>query len=252
MTDDELLRYSRHLLLEEIGVEGQERLAASRALVIGAGGLGSPVALYLGSAGLGQITLVDADTVDVTNLQRQIAHTQARVGQTKVNSARDAIAALNPGVQVRALVRRADAALLDELVPAADVVIDCTDNFQTRQAINAACVRHRVPLVSGAAIRFDGQVAVYNPRDPQAPCYACVFPPQHPVEETRCATMGVFAPLVGIIGSVQAAEALKLLAGAGTTLTGRLLMLDGLRMEWNEIRVPRHGACPVCGSAGSH
>ena len=248
MTDDDLLRYSRHILLEEIGVEGQERLAASHALVIGAGGLGSPVALYLGSAGLGQITLVDADRVDVTNLQRQIAHAQDRVGQPKVDSARAAICGINPSARVRALAQRADAALLDELVPQADVVLDCTDNFDTRQAVNAACVRHRVPLVSGAAIRFDGQLAVYDPRDAQAPCYACVFPPQQPVEETRCATMGVFAPLVGVIGSLQAAEALKLLAGAGTTLTGRLLMLDGLRMEWNEIRLSRQVACTVCGA----
>ncbi len=251
MTDDDLLRYSRHILLEEIGVEGQERLAASHALVIGAGGLGSPVALYLGSAGLGRITLVDADQVDVTNLQRQIAHAQDRLGQPKVESARTAIQALNPGAQVQAVVQRADAALLDALVPQAHVVLDCTDNFATRQAINAACVRHRVPLVSGAAIRFDGQLAVYDPRDPQAPCYACVFPPQQPVEETRCATMGVFAPLVGVIGSLQAAEALKLLTGAGTPLTGRLLMLDGLRMEWNEIRVPRHAGCTVCGVRGT-
>ncbi len=248
MTDDDLLRYSRHILLEEIGVEGQERLAAAHAVVIGAGGLGSPVALYLGSAGLGRITLVDADTVDVTNLQRQIAHAQDRVGQAKVDSAREAIHALNPAVNVQVVAQRADAALLDTLVPGASVVLDCTDNFATRHAINAACVRHRVPLVSGAAIRFDGQVAVYDPRDDQAPCYACVFPPQQAVEETRCATMGVFAPLVGVIGSLQAAEALKLLAGAGTTLTGRLLMLDGLRMEWNEIRVSRQATCPVCGS----
>lgn len=248
MTDDDLLRYSRHILLEEIGVEGQERLAAAHAVVIGAGGLGSPVALYLGSAGLGRITLVDADTVDVTNLQRQIAHAQDRVGQAKVDSAREAIHALNPAVNVQVVAQRADAALLDTLVPGASVVLDCTDNFATRHAINAACVRHRVPLVSGAAIRFDGQVAVYDPRDDQAPCYACVFPPQQTVEETRCATMGVFAPLVGVIGSLQAAEALKLLAGAGTTLTGRLLMLDGLRMEWNEIRVSRQAACSVCGS----
>ena len=248
MTDDDLLRYSRHILLEEIGVEGQERLAAAHALVIGAGGLGSPVALYLGSAGLGRITLVDADTVDVTNLQRQIAHAQDRVGQAKVDSARKAIHALNPAVNVQVVAQRADAALLDTLVPGVSVVLDCTDNFATRHAINAACVRHRVPLVSGAAIRFDGQVAVYDPRDDQAPCYACVFPPQQAVEETRCATMGVFAPLVGVIGSLQAAEALKLLAGAGTTLTGRLLMLDGLRMEWNEIRVSRQAACSVCGS----
>ena len=252
MTDDDLLRYSRHILLEEIGVEGQERLAAAHAVVIGAGGLGSPVALYLGSAGLGRITLVDADTVDVTNLQRQIAHAQDRVGQAKVDSAREAIHALNPAVNVQVVAQRADAALLDTLVPGASVVLDCTDNFATRHAINAACVRHRVPLVSGAAIRFDGQVAVYDSRDGQAPCYACVFPPQQAVEETRCATMGVFAPLVGVIGSLQAAEALKLLAGAGTTLTGRLLMLDGLRMEWNEIRVSQQAACPVCGSQTPH
>jgi molybdopterin/thiamine biosynthesis adenylyltransferase len=249
MTDDDLLRYSRHILLEEIGVEGQERLAASHAVVIGAGGLGSPVALYLGSAGLGRITLVDADTVDVTNLQRQIAHAQDRVGQAKVESARAAIHALNPAVNVQVVAQRADAALLDTLVPGASVVLDCTDNFATRHAINAACVRHRVPLVSGAAIRFDGQVAVYDPRDDQAPCYACVFPPEADFEEVRCATMGVFAPLVGIIGSMQAAEALKLLCGAGRSLAGRLLMLDGRAMEWTELSLPRHAACPVCGTA---
>lgn len=216
--------------------------------MIGAGGLGSPVALYLGSAGLGRLTLVDADTVDLTNLQRQVAHTMARIGHPKVESAREAIAAINPAAQVQAINRRADAALLDELVPQADVVLDCTDNFTTRHAINAACVAHGVPLVSGAAIRFDGQVSVYDPRHAQAPCYACVFPPQQQFEETRCATMGVFAPLVGIIGSVQAAEALKLLTGAGQPLTGRLLMLDGLRMAWDEIRLSRQAGCPVCGT----
>jgi molybdopterin-synthase adenylyltransferase len=247
MTDDELLRYSRHILLDEIGVEGQARLAASHAVVIGAGGLGSPVALYLGSAGLGQITLVDADTVDITNLQRQIAHAQKRVGQSKVESAQTAIRALNPGVRVHTVARRADAQVLDAVVPGASVVLDCTDNFETRQAINAACVRHRVPLVSGAAIRFDGQVSVYDLRDAASPCYACVFPPSQLPEETRCATMGVLAPLVGIIGSLQAVEALKLLTGAGRPLTGRLLMLDGLRMEWSEIRMSRQSGCPVCG-----
>jgi molybdopterin/thiamine biosynthesis adenylyltransferase len=251
MNDDDLLRYSRHILLDDIGVEGQERIRAAHAVVVGAGGLGSPVALYLGSAGVGRLTLVDADTVDVTNLQRQIAHDMSRVGQPKVESARAAVAALNPGVEVRTVARRADAALLDELLPGCDVVLDCTDNFATRQAINAACVRHGVPLVSGAAIRFDGQVAVYDPREAASPCYACLFPPQQQLEETRCATMGVFAPLVGVIGSLQAAEALKLLAGAGRTLTGRLLMLDGLRMEFNEIRVPRDAACPVCGSGAA-
>jgi molybdopterin/thiamine biosynthesis adenylyltransferase len=246
MTDDQLLRYSRHILLDEVGIEGQERLLAAHALVIGAGGLGSPVGLYLGTAGVGRITLVDHDTVDLTNLQRQIAHTMARVGSPKVESARTAIGAINPEVEVRAVNARADADLLDALVARADVVLDCCDNFATRQAINAACVRHGKPLVSGAAIRFDGQVAVFQPKDPASPCYACVFPPDLEFEETRCATMGVFAPMVGIIGAMQAAEALKLLSGAGPSLAGRMLMLDGRAMEWNEMRVPRNPHCPVC------
>jgi molybdopterin-synthase adenylyltransferase len=246
MDDNQLLRYSRHILLEEIGVEGQERIAAARALVIGAGGLGSPVALYLGTAGVGRITLVDHDKVDLTNLQRQIAHNLQRVGQPKAQSAREAIAAINPEVQVDAVVARADAALLDELVPQADVVIDCCDNFATRHAINRACVAHRKPLVSGAAIRFDGQLSVFDLRGAVSPCYACVFPPSNDFEETRCATMGVFAPLVGIIGAMQAAEALKLLAQAGTSLAGRLQMLDARAMEWSEVRVGRNAACPVC------
>jgi molybdopterin/thiamine biosynthesis adenylyltransferase len=248
MTDDQLLRYSRHILLEEIGVEGQDRLLAARALVIGAGGLGSPVALYLGTAGVGRITIVDHDVVDLTNLQRQIAHDMARVGQPKARSAQQAIAAINPEPRVVPIVARADAALLDELVPAADVVIDCSDNFATRHAINAACVRHGKPLVSGAAIRFDGQISVYDTRDAQSPCYACLFAPADEFEETRCATMGVFAPLVGIIGAMQAAEALKLLAGTGSSLAGRLQMLDVRSMEWHEVRVPRHPGCRVCGT----
>jgi molybdopterin/thiamine biosynthesis adenylyltransferase len=248
MTDDDLLRYSRHILLEEVGVEGQERLAAGHALVIGAGGLGSPVALYLGTAGVGRITLVDHDTVDVTNLQRQIAHSMQRLGQPKAESARQAIAALNPGLQVEAVVARADAALLDRLVPGADVVVDCCDNFATRQAVNAACARHRKPLVSGAAIRFDGQASVFDVRDPAAPCYACVFPPESAPEETRCATLGVFAPLVGIIGALQAAEALKLLCGAGPSLAGQLLMLDARSMEWTRLKTPRRAGCSVCGT----
>jgi molybdopterin-synthase adenylyltransferase len=246
MTDDQLLRYSRHILLDEIGVEGQQRLMAAHALVIGAGGLGSPVALYLGTAGVGRITLVDHDTVDLTNLQRQIAHTVARLGQPKAASVQQAIAAINPEPRVRTVAARADAALLDELVPGADVVIDCSDNFTTRHAINAACVRHARPLVAGAAIRFDGQVSVYDTRDDSSPCYACVFPPSDKFEEALCATMGVFAPLVGIIGTVQAAEALKLLAGIGTSLAGRLQMLDARTMEWSEMRVPRNPGCPVC------
>jgi len=247
VTDDELLRYSRHILLPEIGVEGQERLLSSRALVIGAGGLGSPVALYLAGGGVGFITLVDHDTVDVTNLQRQIAHGQASVGQAKVESARQRMLQMNPLARIRTLQERADAARLQELVGQHDVVLDCSDNFDTRQAVNAACVAHRVPLVSGAAIGWDGQISVYDTRQPDAPCYACVFPPDTTFEEVRCATMGVFAPLVGIIGSLQAAEALKLLAQTGQSLAGRLRMLDLRTTEWNEIRVNRRAQCPVCG-----
>lgn len=249
MDDSQLLRYSRHILLNELGVEGQERIMQGRALVIGVGGLGSPAALYLATAGVGHLTLVDHDTVDLTNLQRQIAHTQARVGQPKVESARQALLAINPELQVTTLNERADAQRLDTLVANADVVLDCSDNFATRQALNAACVHHHVPLVSGAAIRFDGQLAVYDPRDAQSPCYACVFPPDTAFEETRCATMGVFAPLVGIIGSMQAAEALKLLGGAGEPAVGRLLMLDGRNMSWSDIHLPRNPLCPVCGTA---
>ena len=248
MDDTQLLRYSRHILLEELGIEGQERLLGARALVIGAGGLGSPVALYLGSAGVGQITVVDHDTVDATNLQRQIAHTLERVGQPKADSVRQAIAQINPDPQVRALTQRADAALLAREVAQADVVLDCSDNFATRQAVNAACVQHGKPLVSGAAIRMDGQVAVYDTRQHEAPCYACLFPPDQMPEETRCATLGVFAPLVGIVGTVQAAEALKILSGMGSQLAGRLLMLDGRAMAWTDIRVQRDPGCPVCGT----
>jgi len=248
MDDTRLLRYSRHILLDEIGIEGQRRLLDSHALVIGAGGLGSPVALYLGTAGVGRITLVDHDTVDLTNLQRQIAHTQARVGQPKAESAREAIAAINPDVQVLPVLQKADAEWLDRAVAQADVVIDCSDNFKTRQAVNAACVAHARPLVAGAAIGFDGQVSVYDTRRDDAPCYACLFPPDATTADAHCATMGVFAPLVGIIGTVQAAEALKLLAGVGSSLAGRLQMLDARTMEWTQIAIGRQADCPVCGS----
>ena len=214
--------------------------------MIGAGGLGSPVALYLGTAGVGRLTIVDHDTVDLTNLQRQILHNLARVGSAKAESARATIAAINPDVQVAPRVERADAARLDEWVRDADVVIDCSDNFATRHAVNAACVAHRKPLVAGAAIGFDGQVSVYDTRSAEAPCYACLFPAEATVEEVQCATMGVFAPLVGIIGSVQAAEALKLLTGVGSALAGRLQMLDARAMEWTEIRVQRSPGCAVC------
>ncbi|MEY8877444.1 MAG: ThiF family adenylyltransferase [Leptothrix sp. (in: b-proteobacteria)] len=250
MNDDQLLRYSRHILLDDIGIEGQQALLDGHALVIGAGGLGSPALLYLGSAGVGTITVLDDDTVDFTNLQRQIAHQESRVGQSKVGSAAQAIAAINPHVRVQAVAQRADAALLAHWVAQADVVLDCSDNFATRQAVNAACVAAAKPLVSGAAIGMDGQISVWDSRGAAHPCYACVFPAESTFEEVRCATMGVFAPLVGIIGTMQAAEALKLLGGFGESMAGRLQMLDARSMSWTEIRVGRDPACPVCG--GQH
>ena len=246
MNDAQLLRYSRHILLDPIGIEGQQRLLAAHVLMVGAGGLGSPVALYLASAGVGHITVVDGDRVDATNLQRQIAHTLADIGQLKAQSIEQSIAAINPDVKVTVVAQRADGALLSELVGAADMVVDCTDNFATRHAINRACVAHRKPLVSGAAIGFDGQITVYDPRHAQSPCYACVFPQSSLPTEAQCATMGVFAPLVGIIGSVQAAEVLKVLAGIGLPLVGRLLLLDGLAMTWTEMQTPKDRACAVC------
>ncbi len=246
MNDEQLLRYSRHILLEDWGVEGQQRLAIARALIIGAGGLGSPVALYLASAGVGHITLVDHDRVDLTNLQRQIAHQTSAVGQFKAESAAQRMGALNPEIRIEAVVARVDTAWLDAQVPQHQVVLDCTDNFTTRQAVNRACVQHRVPLVSGAAIGYSGQVSVYDRRRHDHPCYACVFPADRTVDEANCATMGVFAPLVGIIGTVQAAEALKLLAGVGQSLAGRLLMLDARQMEWTEVQVPAQAGCAVC------
>ena len=249
MNDRQLLRYARHLLLDDFGVEGQQRLLQSHALIVGAGGLGSPAALYLGSAGVGRITVVDHDDVDLSNLQRQIAHNQSRLGQPKAESIRATLAAINPDVQFDARVQRADAALLQELVPKADVVLDCSDNFATRQAVNAACVRHRRTLVSGAAVGWDAQISVYDCRAAGGPCYACLFPVEAAVEDVACATMGVFAPLVGIVGSMQAAEALKVLVHSGESLAGRLLMLDGRRMAWDEVAIARQPGCRVCGEA---
>lgn len=247
MNDEQLLRYSRHILLDQIGIEGQQRLLASHALVIGAGGLGSPAAMYLASAGVGHITIVDDDEVDLTNLQRQIAHTTERVGQSKALSARTTMAQINPDITITALAERVDDARLAQLVAAADVVLDCTDNFATRHAVNRACVAQRKPLVSGAAIRFDGQVSVFDPRGGDQPCYSCLFPQDQQFEDVACAAMGVFAPLVGVVGAMQAAEALKLLMHVGQSLAGRLLMLDGLYMEWTSIAVARNEHCPVCG-----
>ncbi len=246
MNDDQLLRYSRHILLPQLGIEGQEKFGAAHALIVGAGGLGSPVALYLAAAGVGTLTICDHDAVDLTNLQRQIVHRNDSIGLPKAASAQRTLGNVNPDVKVNALVERISGARIDALVGGADVVLDCSDNFATRHAINRACVAHRKPLVSGAGVRFDGQVAVFDLRDAQAPCYHCLFPEQGDDTDMRCAVMGVFAPLVGIIGSVQAAEALKLIAGIGVTLAGRVLLLDALAMEWRTVRLTRDPACVVC------
>ena len=247
MNDEQLLRYSRHILLEEIGIEGQQRLLDSHVLIIGVGGLGSPAALYLAASGIGRLTLCDNDTVDFSNLQRQIIHRTSTVHQPKVASAQAALHDINPEVECIALEIRADAAQLHELAANADVVLDCSDNFATRYAVNRACLVQRKPLVSGAAIRFDGQVAVFDFRDAVAPCYNCLFPEDSQAAELRCATTGVFAPLVGIIGTLQAAEALKLLIGIERGLSGRLLTLNALDMNITRSTLSKDPACSVCG-----
>jgi len=249
MDDTQLLRYSRHILLAELGVDAQQRFAAAHALVVGVGGLGNPVAQFLAAAGVGTLTLVDADRVDLTNLARQTLFDTGAIGQPKVEAARARLGAVNPEVRVVTRSERVGFGELSPLAAAADVVVDCSDNFVTRHAVNRACVAARKPLVSGAAIRFDGQIAVFDTRDPDSPCYHCLFGEGGEFEETRCATMGVFAPLVGIIGAMQAAEALKLLAPAGRTLSGRLLLLDALTMVWREVKVAQDPSCPVCGQA---
>lgn len=247
MNDEQLLRYSRHILLPEIGIDGQEKIARAQALVIGAGGLGSPVALYLASAGVGTLTICDGDTVDLTNLQRQIVHRVDAVGVPKATSAQRTLSGINPEIAVNAITERVSGERFGELVQQADVVLDCSDNFATRHALNRACVAHAKPLVSGAGVRFDGQISVFDRRDPASPCYHCLFPEHGENEDMRCAVMGVFAPLVGIIGAMQAAEALKLIAGVGTSLNGRLLLLDAASMEWRSVRLKRDPACTVCG-----
>jgi molybdopterin/thiamine biosynthesis adenylyltransferase len=252
MNDDQLLRYSRHILLEDIGIEGQQRLRDAHVVVIGAGGLGSPAAIYLAASGVGTVTLVDDDVVDLTNLQRQILHGTPDVGLAKVTSGANALRRLNPEVDVRTIAERVDAARLDSIVANADVVVDCSDNFATRHAANRACVAASVPLVSGAAIRFDGQVASFDLRSvddatARAPCYACLFPESGDVEEVACSTMGVFAPLTGIVGAMQAAEAAKPVIGL-PSLSGRLLLLDARTMDWQSIALSRDPGCAVCGA----
>lgn len=243
-------RYSRHILLKELGVDGQEKILAAHALVIGAGGLGSPVCYYLASAGVGKITLVDNDTVDLSNLQRQILHTTDRIGQPKALSGKTTLAKINPEVEVIALNERPDESRLHELARHVTVVLDCTDNFATRHIINRVCVASRRPLVSGAALQFDGQVSVYDMRRDDTPCYSCLYSADQPFVDRKAAQYGVFAPVVGIIGVTQAAEALKLIAGIGESLAGTLLLLDALKMEWTRMRLDRNPDCPVCGRRG--
>lgn len=246
MDDKQLLRYSRHVLLPQIGIEGQQRLLAARVLVIGLGGLGSPVAMYLAASGVGRLVLVDHDRVELTNLQRQIVHTTDSLGLDKTASAERMLRALNPDVQVTAINRRLGEAELLEQARLADVVVDASDNFDTRFAINRACVAAKKPLVSGAVVRFEGQVAVFRHDLPDGPCYRCLY---HEADEPGdpCATFGVLAPVAGLVGCIQATETLKTLLGIGETLAGRLLVLDALAMEWREIRLRRDPRCPVCG-----
>lgn len=257
MDDSQLLRYGRHVMLAQVGVAGQEALLAAHALIIGAGGLGSPSALYLASAGVGHITLVDDDHVELSNLQRQIAHTTAALGQRKVDSAAERMHALNPEVHITTLPQRADAALLAQQVPHAQVVLDCSDNFATRQAVNAACVAAGVPLVWAAAVQMDGQLAVVDPRQTLGACYACLFPPEEEPPETACATLGVFSPLLGVMGSLQAMEALRLLVGEAAEspapgLGEQLMLFDGRRLRADYLRTARRADCPVCGSGAPH
>ena len=249
MNDEQLLRYSRHVLLEDIDVAGQEKLLTAHTLVIGAGGLGSAAAPYLAAAGVGKITLVDHDRVELTNLQRQIMHTQASIGQNKVASGKSFLHKLNPEVEVEAIDTKADDFLLDRRLSTVNIVLDCTDNFATRQMINRLCVKHQVPLVSGSALRFDGQISVFDPRIKTSPCYACIFSPAEQFEEASCSSMGIFSPLVGIIGAMQAAQALQVLIGFGEPLVGRMLLWNARNTKIDEIGVSRNPECLVCGQA---
>ncbi len=244
MNDDQLLRYSRQIMLPELDIGGQEQLLAAHALIIGLGGLGSPVAMYLAAAGVGELTLVDFDSVDLSNLQRQIAHTSERIGVNKARSAAQTISALNPDIKINLVDKLVDGEQLQQLVAGVNLVLDCTDNFATRFAINAACVAARVPLVSGAAIRLEGQVTVFDSRQPNSPCYRCLY--EESADDLTCAANGVLAPLVGVIGSLQALEALKLLGGFGQSLAGRLQLFDARTGQWREMKLPRDPDCPVC------
>ncbi len=247
MNDNQLLRYSRQIMLPQIDIEGQQKLLAASVLIVGAGGLGSPAAIYLAAAGIGNIAIYDNDVVDLSNLQRQIAHHTPDIGTDKVISTRQTLNRLNPEIKIRAVKQRLEGEQLDYEAMQADVVLDCSDNFTTRFAINNACVKHLTPLVSGAAIRFEGQVAVFTPGQNNSPCYNCLYSSDGE-ELQNCATNGVIAPITGIVGSIQALETMKLIMNIGAALTGRLLLLDGLTMEWNTMKLRKNPNCPTCGS----
>jgi molybdopterin/thiamine biosynthesis adenylyltransferase len=246
MNDNELLRYSRHILLDDIGIEGQEKLLSSHVVIIGAGGLGSAAAPYLAAAGVGKISLIDHDLVEITNLQRQIMHNHDAIGMPKVASGKKMLNQLNPQTQIIEIQQKATPELLDQLLPHASAVLDCTDNFKTRHLINAACIKHQVPLISGSAIGFDGQVTVIDPRDPHSPCYACIFPEDQSFDEVKCSTMGVFSPLVGIIGGIQAAQTLQVIGKIGEPLLGKLLLWDARTSQVNEIQLHKQTTCKIC------
>ncbi len=249
MNDNQLLRYSRHILLSQIAYEGQERLTQSHALIVGAGGLGSPAALYMAAGGVGTLTICDFDTVDLTNLQRQIIHTTEAVGVNKAVSAKRTLNAINPDTVIHIVQDKSTEDTFEKLIAAADVVLDCSDNFATRYALNRLCFKLKKPLVSGAAIGFEGQVTVFDFRHQASPCYHCLFPDDGSETEMRCSENGVFSPLVGMIGTTQAAEAMKLLMEIGQSLEGRLLLLDALNMEWRTIKLGRDHQCAVCHTA---
>lgn len=246
MNDEQLLRYSRHLLLEEIDVAGQEKLLNAHILVVGAGGLGSAAAPYLAAAGVGYITLVDHDQVELTNLQRQIMHSEKNIGKSKVVSGKEFLHQLNSNTHIETIEAKVSASLLDELLPSVDVVLDCTDNFATRHLINASCVKHQIALISGSALRFDGQISVFDPNNAASPCYACIFSPDEEFEEVSCSSMGIYAPLVGIIGAMQAAQALQVVIGFGESLVGRMLLWNARSTQIDEFKISRNPECSVC------
>lgn len=250
MNDAQLLRYSRQILLPQIDIDGQEQLLAARALIIGAGGLGSPAAMYLAAAGVGHIVITDPDSVELSNLQRQLLHHDNDIGRNKADSAEDSLKQVNPEIRVSPVAAALQGDALDEEVMLADVVLDCSDNFATRFAVNHACVTHRTPLVSGAAIRMEGQLAVFDSRRENGPCYHCLYKEGEEADQT-CSDNGVLSPLVGIIGSLQALEAIKVIAAVGETLAGRLLVFNGFRHEWRTLILKKDPACTVCSGKDS-